>query len=227
MAGNWLFSGRRWRDPRNEQDRAVLNAGYDALVARFPAFSRCSHDRYLATISDFSSSWSRVTRHSLPNAPDNPPAKTSDELPPPHGNATSVFGLSIESGAAGLEAQLCGARAVEHIGTMAFPLHLQGGLGAVTFAVGNSCWTAKTEVSSVSLDPSRFQPKRYDELSLTFQLNLPLPPPPPNKVSSGSRDLSCVHGRGHGLGQQRRGPAQLLERGSGMGEVLAPGATDG
>ena len=59
VAGNWLFSGRRWRNPAAASDRAALSAGYNDLVAAFPAFSCCPRDRFLKIIGETCASWSR------------------------------------------------------------------------------------------------------------------------------------------------------------------------
>jgi hypothetical protein len=89
-------------------DRDALIAGYDALVATFPVFSRCSRDRFLSAVSGFCASWSRSTRHDLPNLRDSPPAPTNDEWPTPHVGSNGSSGL--ESGAADLQAQRLGSR---------------------------------------------------------------------------------------------------------------------
>ena len=78
VAGNWLFSGRRWRDPRAADDRAALEAGYDDLVAAFPAFSRCSRDRFLANVADICASWTCCTGEDI--VPHNP--RQSPSTPP-------------------------------------------------------------------------------------------------------------------------------------------------
>ena len=80
VAGNWLFSGRRWRDPRAADDRAALEAGYDDLVAAFPAFSRCSRDRFLANIADICASWTRCTgEDTVPHNPQQSPIAPPQE----------------------------------------------------------------------------------------------------------------------------------------------------
>ena len=59
VAGNWLFSGRRWRNPAAVDDRAALSAGYNNIVAAFPAFSCCPRDRFLKVVGEVCASWSR------------------------------------------------------------------------------------------------------------------------------------------------------------------------
>ena len=81
MAGNWLFSGRRWRDPRAADDRAALEAGYDDLVAAFPAFSRCSRDRFLANVADICASWTCCTGEDIvPHNPQQSPITPPQEV---------------------------------------------------------------------------------------------------------------------------------------------------
>ncbi len=69
-AGNWLFSGRRWRDPDIETDRLALEAGYDELVAAFPVLARCSRDRFVGIIAHTCASWTRCMQDTP--APDSP-----------------------------------------------------------------------------------------------------------------------------------------------------------
>ena len=57
-AGNWLFCNRRWLDPSHPQDRARLDAGYDALCAAFPAFAACPRAAFLARLAHVSAAWS-------------------------------------------------------------------------------------------------------------------------------------------------------------------------
>ena len=149
MAGNWLFSGRRWRNPHNPQDRAALIAGYDSLVATFPDFARCSRDRFLATISSFWSSWSRSTRHGVPDPPELEctPAPTDDEGPSPRGDRSTDLGL--ESGAADLQAQLRGQSVVEYDGRTDNLEHLQLVSGAGTIVLQSSGGTSEPKVSRV------------------------------------------------------------------------------
>ena len=80
VAGNWLFSYRRWRDPRTADDRAELEAGYDDLVALFPAFARCPRDRFLVVVAEICTSWTRRTGNDF--VPTNPP-RSPVTLPQP------------------------------------------------------------------------------------------------------------------------------------------------
>ena len=59
VAGYWLFSGRRWRNPAVVDDRAELNAGYSYLVAAFPGFSHCPYNRFIEVVGEVCDSWSR------------------------------------------------------------------------------------------------------------------------------------------------------------------------
>jgi hypothetical protein len=147
MAGNWLFSSRRWRNPRNPQDRAALIAGYDELVATFPVFSRCSREHFLDTITSFWSSWSRSTRHGLPDPPECTPAPTDDERQSPRGDGSTDLGL--ESGAADLQAQLRGESAVEYDGRTDNLEPLQSVSGAGPTVLQSSGGTSEPEVSQV------------------------------------------------------------------------------
>jgi hypothetical protein len=155
MAGNWLFSGRRWRNPQRREDRDALIAGYDALVATFLVFSRCSRDRFLKIISGFCSSWLRSTRHGLPNLLDNHPAPTDDEWPLPNRDGSSSLGL--ESGSADLQTQRRGGKTIAHNVRMDYPLHPPWGLGAGPFAQDHASGTAEPEVTP-SVSESRSQP---------------------------------------------------------------------
>ncbi len=151
MAGNWLFSSRRWRNPCNPPDRAALIAGYDELVATFPVFSRCSRDSFLATISSFWSSWSRSTRHGLPDPPESTPAPTYDEWSPQLGYGTT--GLGLESRAADLHAYWRGeyVTAVQH-GRTDYPPHSEWVSGGGRFALGYCGRSSEPEVSLVNSD---------------------------------------------------------------------------
>jgi hypothetical protein len=148
VAGNWLFSGRRWRNPHNTMDREALDAGYDALVATFPDFSRCSRDHFLATISGFCASWSRSTRNILPDPSDGHPTPTDDESPPRHDDGDGSSGPRLESEAADLRAQ---RRLARPVGTD-YPLHLGRGLGAGPSGLEHSGGTAAPEVIRARLD---------------------------------------------------------------------------
>ena len=70
-AGNWLFCNRRWLDPSHPQDRARLDAGYDALCAAFPAFAACPRAAFLARLARVSRLAARptATKHLMLSAP--------------------------------------------------------------------------------------------------------------------------------------------------------------
>jgi hypothetical protein len=147
VAGNWLFHGRRWRNPENRKDRDALNAGYDALVAAFPVFSRCSRDRFLKTISGFCASWSCSSQRGrdVPFPPGPSPTPSDDERPPPPRDGSSCPGL--ESGAADLQAQEQ-RRAVEHDEGMDSSLRLQGSSGAeLSRSSGSEVTRARLDLS--------------------------------------------------------------------------------
>ena len=74
-AGNWLFSGRRWRDPSNPADRSALETGYAALTAEFPYFSRCSRERFLSVLGVVCATWET---HCLQLARPSSPAREGD-----------------------------------------------------------------------------------------------------------------------------------------------------
>ena len=76
--GDRLFTGRRWLQPTHAPDRALLDAGYDDLCARFSVFAACPRDRFLQTLADVTAAWSirftdRGARQSLA---DHAPAPT-------------------------------------------------------------------------------------------------------------------------------------------------------
>lgn len=59
-AGHWVFSGRRWLDPEDPEDRSRLQARYLDLCAKFPTIDpTCDADRLLAVLSSFQRSWAR------------------------------------------------------------------------------------------------------------------------------------------------------------------------
>ena len=147
MAGNWLFSSRRWRNPCSPQDHAALIAGYDALVATFPVFSRCSRDRFLATISSFWTSWSCSTRHGLPDPSECTPAPTYIEWPPQLGYGTT--GLGVVSRAADLQAYWRGECVIQQ-GRTDHPQHSEWVSGAGRFVPEYCRMSSESEVSRVS-----------------------------------------------------------------------------
>ena len=50
-----LFSGRRWSNPADPDDRAKLDAAYADLVSTFPPFAAaCSREHFLQTLADAS-----------------------------------------------------------------------------------------------------------------------------------------------------------------------------
>ena len=50
-----LFSGRRWSNPADPDDRARLDAAYADLVSTFPPFAAaCSREHFLQTLADAS-----------------------------------------------------------------------------------------------------------------------------------------------------------------------------
>jgi hypothetical protein len=159
VAGNWLFSGRRWRNPKSREDRDALIAGYDALVATFPVFSRCSRGHFLKTISGFCSSWPCCTRNDVPTNPDRPSPPADDEWPPQHRDGLSC--QDLESGAANLQAWAQRSAREQRMaiandeGTDS-SLHLQGGSGAGPSAMelSRSSGTAEPEVTRVRLNTS-------------------------------------------------------------------------
>lgn len=51
VAGNWLFSNRRWCDPSVPRDRDQLDSAYNHLVVRFPAFTQCSYHHFIKCVS--------------------------------------------------------------------------------------------------------------------------------------------------------------------------------
>ncbi len=112
MAGNWLFSSRRWRNPDNMHDRAALNAGYDALAATFPAFSRSSRDLFLATISDICAGWSRSTRA----RDDSPCSPNWCSTPTDDDGLHGASCMRLEHGGADLQAHLRGALVESDVG---------------------------------------------------------------------------------------------------------------
>jgi hypothetical protein len=171
MAGNWLFSGRRWRNPRNPQDRAALIAGYDSLVATFPDFARCSRDRFLATISSFWSSWSRSTRHDLSDPPESTPAPTDDEWPSPRGGGST--GLGLESGAADLQAQRRGTRGREHTRGTDYPQH--SGVGPIALLSSQAGGKSEPAVSCFRLQS--ILPKRFSRSCCSTTLTTLIVPP--------------------------------------------------
>ena len=50
-AGFWLFSRRRWLDPRSPHDLQTLHNNYDALCGSFPAFASVSRQRFLDSLT--------------------------------------------------------------------------------------------------------------------------------------------------------------------------------
>jgi hypothetical protein len=59
IAGNWLFSGRRWLDPEDSEDRIILDLKYENLLLMFPAFGNCPKAHFFRSISAIRTSWSR------------------------------------------------------------------------------------------------------------------------------------------------------------------------
>jgi hypothetical protein len=146
VAGNWLFSGRRWRNPQNSNDRAALIAGYDELVATFPVFSRCSRDRFLVTIYSFWSSWSLSTRHNLPDPQGSYPTPNAGERPQPRGEGST--GLGLERGSLQVRIVAC-------VGRTHNPLYLHRGFGGGRFVLDRIDRAPALEVSRVCLDRRR------------------------------------------------------------------------
>ena len=60
MAGNWLFSDRRWLDPRVSSEREILEANYDALCTAFPSFRACSKARFIENVGEVCAPWSEL-----------------------------------------------------------------------------------------------------------------------------------------------------------------------
>jgi hypothetical protein len=114
VAGFWLFSGRRWRNPQNRKDREALVAGYDSLVETFPVFSLCSRHFFFSTISSFCASWYRSTHNNLHDLSDSSSTSIDDEPPPWHDDDDGSSGPRLESGAAALRAQRRLAKGVSH-----------------------------------------------------------------------------------------------------------------
>jgi hypothetical protein len=52
MAGKRLFCNRRWLNPNDPDDRTLLEQNYDDLIAKFPAFARCSRIDFLQRLAD-------------------------------------------------------------------------------------------------------------------------------------------------------------------------------
>ena len=60
MAGNWLFSGRRWLDPADQDGITKLRLNYHNLCNLFPAFAAaCPASRFIAAVADVADSWRR------------------------------------------------------------------------------------------------------------------------------------------------------------------------
>ena len=58
-AGYWLFSNRRWLDPRSPQDLQSLQHNYDNLCACFPVFASVTRPRFLECITAICEEWSK------------------------------------------------------------------------------------------------------------------------------------------------------------------------
>ena len=57
-AGNWLFHGRRWLNPHDPADRALLDSNYTALARAFPPFAAsCDRPRFLEILADVAAKW--------------------------------------------------------------------------------------------------------------------------------------------------------------------------
>ena len=79
VAGSWLFSGRRWLDPSDPEDRTMLDLHYDNLCTLVPQFCRCSRERFLSAISAVIASWSRRCSDAAENSASAPPSPRSIE----------------------------------------------------------------------------------------------------------------------------------------------------
>ena len=96
-AGNWLFSSRRWLNPRNPQDRDQLKENFDALCDAFPSFAaRCEIATFLQTLHEISGAWARF----LPDqdtGPVNyrPPASAFPLLEPDRTKAASAIASEV------------------------------------------------------------------------------------------------------------------------------------
>jgi hypothetical protein len=64
-AGHCLFAYRRWLDPADPADFALLHAGYGALCAAFPPFAACPRSLFLERLAHVASAWSAVQRQPL------------------------------------------------------------------------------------------------------------------------------------------------------------------
>jgi hypothetical protein len=85
-AGNWLFSHRRWRDPRDSEDLEALEREYARLCSSFPRFATaCSKDRFISCIAGICASW--IPRVGCSAAPYSPqavsPLPSACNTPPP------------------------------------------------------------------------------------------------------------------------------------------------
>ena len=60
-AGNWLFHGRRWLNPLDPADRALLDSNYAALARAFPHFAAsCDRPRFLEVLADIATDWNCI-----------------------------------------------------------------------------------------------------------------------------------------------------------------------
>ena len=66
-AGNWLFCNRRWLNPDDQDDRAVLEENYTALASMFPEFAAaCSRVDFFVHLSEVIGLWNKVTWEGAP-----------------------------------------------------------------------------------------------------------------------------------------------------------------
>jgi hypothetical protein len=83
-AGNWLFCNRRWLDPRDADDRSILEQEYTRLCGSFPRFAACTKKRFFEVLTDVCESWT-VKTADLPLKAATPvsPGSESPALTPP------------------------------------------------------------------------------------------------------------------------------------------------
>jgi hypothetical protein len=59
VAGHWLFSRRRWLNPRDDDDRRALEEGYHRLCSMLSAFQACPLSTFLQVLARTAESWAR------------------------------------------------------------------------------------------------------------------------------------------------------------------------
>jgi hypothetical protein len=58
-AGNWLFTGRRWINPSDQDGRTKLDLHHNNLCLLYPAFAAaCSCDRLIDAVAAVVERWS-------------------------------------------------------------------------------------------------------------------------------------------------------------------------